>query len=156
MTPAAQTMVRAGMRVCVPLLSSTVMPRSSTITTFSSSQTSTPSLASCFAAPADSLVPNAPSTLSIASTSTMQVFMVSMVRKSFGSVRLASSAICPDISTPVAPAPTTAKVSHSVRSSSCCATSANSNAVRIRPRSSSASSIDFRPGAKRTKSSLPK
>jgi hypothetical protein len=73
------------------------------------------------------------------------------------SVYRASSAICPAISTPVGPAPTTTNVSRWLTSRPCEAnTSASSNAPKIRPRSSRASSIDFIPGAKRAKWSLPK
>ena len=51
---------------------------------------------------------------------------------------------------------TTAKVSHPSRSWSSSASSANSNADMIRPRSSSASSMDFSPGAAGSNSSCPK
>ena len=58
-----------------------------------------------------------------------------------------SSAIWPAISTPVGPAPTTTKVSARSASAGVRASSASSKAPKMRPRSSSASSIDFIPGA---------
>ena len=79
-----------------------------------------------------------------------------MVRNAPFSVRSASSAICPATSTPVGPAPTTTKVRRRSRSAGSVATSAASNAPRMRPRSSSASSMVFMPGAKVANSSLPK
>ena len=51
------------------------------------------------------------STVSTASTRMIRARVGSIRRKSFFRVRLASSAICPAISTPVGPAPTTTKVS---------------------------------------------
>ena len=69
------------------------------------------------------------------------------------SPRRESSAIWPAISTPVAPPPTTTKVSHARRASGSSSFSAISKAPKIRPRSSSASSIVFMPGANRANSS---
>ena len=67
---------------------------------------------------------------------------VLMARKSRRRVRCASSAICPAISTPVGPAPTTTKVSRwSTFSPRLAPSSASSKAPKIRPRSSSASSM---------------
>ena len=54
------------------------------------------------------------------------------------------------------PAPTTTKVSAWATSSGVVASSARSKAVKIRPRSSRASSMVFMPGAKSAKWSLPK
>ena len=93
--------------------------------------------------------------MSTASTRMIRAWVGSIRRKSFFSVRLASSAICPAISTPVGPAPTTTKVSARSASAGVCASSASSKAPKIRPRSSSASSIDFIPGAWRANWSLP-
>ena len=67
-----------------------------------------------------------------------------------------SSAIWPAISTPVGPAPTTTKVISRSISLGVLASSAHSKAPKIRPRSSSASSIDFIPGAYWANWSLPK
>ena len=58
-----------------------------------------------------------------------------------------SSAIRPAISTPVGPVPTTTKVSQRHRTSGSGSRLAISNAPKIRPRTSSASSRDFMPGA---------
>ena len=90
-TPGRPDHGAGGMRVRRAALVLDGEPRSSTSTTFSSSQTSTPSRSSCLAAPADSLVPKSPSTMSSASTSTIRDFVGSMVRKSLRSVRRASS-----------------------------------------------------------------
>jgi hypothetical protein len=79
-----------------------------------------------------------------------------MCRKFRWSARCESSAIWPAISTPVGPPPTTTKESHARRSSGSVTTSAASKAPKIRPRSSSASSIDFMPGAQSLNSSCPK
>ena len=82
---------------------------------------------------------------------------VSIARKSRLSVRCASSAIWPAISTPVGPAPTTTKVSRrSIVLGRVLASSAISKAPKIRPRSSSASSMLFMPGAYSANWSLPK
>ena len=86
----------------------------------------------------------------------MRARLVSMLRKSLRSVRRDSSAIWPAISTPVGPAPTTTKVIRRSISFGVLASSAHSNEPKIRPRSSSASSIDFMPGANWAKWSLPK
>ena len=93
--------------------------------------------------------------MSTASTRMMRALVGSIRRKSFFSVRWASSAICPAISTPVGPAPTTTKVRARSASTADSASSASSKAPKIRPRSSSASSIDFIPGAWRANPSLP-
>jgi hypothetical protein len=63
------------------------------------------------------------------------------------SARRESSAICPASSTPVGPAPTTTNVNQAARCSTSDSSSAISNAPKIRPRSSSASSIVFMPGS---------
>jgi hypothetical protein len=68
----------------------------------------------------------------------------------------ASSAIWPAISTPVGPAPTTTKVSSSSMSCSSSESSASSKAPKILPRSSSASSMLFMPGANLANSPCPK
>ena len=68
----------------------------------------------------------------------------------------AMSARAPASSTPVGPAPTTTKVSHSLRRSGSASRSAISKAVSRRLRISSASSIVFKPGAVRAHSGCPK
>ena len=72
--------------------------------------------------------------------------MSSIVWKSFGRTRRESSPIWPAISTPVGPPPTTTNVSHARRFSGSSSSAAISNAPRIRPRISRASSIVFIPG----------
>jgi hypothetical protein len=71
-------------------------------------------------------------------------------------VSRASSAICPAISTPVGPAPTTTKVSHPRRRSASDSISAASNALSICARTASALSSDFTSGATPRQSSWPK
>jgi len=68
----------------------------------------------------------------------------------------ASSAIWPTSSTPVGPAPTTTKVSHSARSTGSVASSAISKLDKILSRMYRESSIVFIPGANCANSSLPK
>ena len=86
----------------------------------------------------------------------MRAVVGSMLRKSLRSVRWASSAIWPAISTPVGPAPTTTKVSSRSISAWSLASSASSKAPKMRPRSSRASSMLFMPGANSANRSLPK
>src|SRR5215213_6435193 len=83
-------------------------------------------------------------------------FVVSMRRKSRRNVRCASSLIWPAISTPVGPAPTTTKVSHSSATAGSVHSSASSKDPKIRPRNSRASSMLFIPGANSENWSLPK
>jgi hypothetical protein len=71
-------------------------------------------------------------------------------------VSRAISPICPAISTPVGPAPTTTKVSQPVRAPASGSISAASNARRMRCRTASALSGDFTSGAKGRQSSCPK
>jgi len=82
-----------------------------------------------------------------ASRSTTRAVAGSMRRKLWRSERRANSAICPANSTPVGPAPTTTKVSQRRCRAGSDSRSAISKAPKIRPRSSSASSIVFIPGA---------
>ena len=86
----------------------------------------------------------------------MRAAAVSIRLKFEGRLWRDSSAIWPAISTPVGPAPMTTKVSHAARRSASSSSSASSNAPKIRPRTSSASSIVFMPGAWRANSSRPK
>ncbi|COX21572.1 Uncharacterised protein [Mycobacterium tuberculosis] len=79
-----------------------------------------------------------------------------MCRNAPFNVCSASSAICPAISTPVGPAPTTVNVSSLARRSGSLDRSACSKALNMRPRNSNASSMDFMPGANSAKWSLPK
>ena len=96
------------------------------------------------------------STAGSASTRITRALRGSMCLNCPGSVRWASSAIWPAISTPVAPAPTTTKVSQRSTSSWLVCRSASSNAPKMRARSSRASSTLFIPGAKSANWSLPK
>ena len=132
------------------------MPHSSTSTTIAPSCTSTPSFSSAFLVFSPSVLPNGGSTCGAASSSTTRARRVLIRRKSWRSVRCASSTIWPAISTPVGPAPTTTKVSSRSISSSLSEISASSKAPKIRPRSSSASSMLFMPGANSANWSLPK
>ena len=91
-----------------------------------------------------------------ASSSTIRACVGSKRRKLWRSARRESSAIWPASSTPVGPAPTIANVSHGSRAAASGSSSAISKAPKIRPRSSSASSIVFIPGAWRAYSSWPK
>ncbi len=147
--------MRASIRVELPSGSVTVMPVASTSVTLVPSRTSTPMSVSRLRAAPPSRSPNEGSTVSTASTRMIRAWVGSIRRKSFFRVRLASSAIWPAISTPVGPAPTTTKVSARSASAGVCASSASSKAPKIRPRSSSASSMDFIPGAWRANWSLP-
>ena len=115
----------------------------------------TPKFSSELNALADSFSGNAASTRSPASTRSTRVRLVSKLRKSFW-VSRAISAICPAISTPVGPAPTTTKVSWRSRSASVSATSAVSKARRICARMCSAPSSDFSSAACSCHSGWPK
>ena len=79
-----------------------------------------------------------------------------MVRKLRRSVSRASSAICPDISTPVGPAPTTTNVSCAWRASGSSIISAASNARRISARTAIALSSVLTSAAYSRQSSCPK
>ena len=154
-TPAAQTLVRASMRLEPPSGPLTVMPVASTSVTIVPRRTSTPIAVSRRRAASPSRSPKVGSTASAASSRMMRACRGSMRRKSLRRVRWASSAIWPAISTPVGPAPTTTKVRARSRSAGVRASSASSKAPKMRPRSSRASSIDFMPGACRANSSWP-
>ena len=80
----------------------------------------------------------------------------SMLRKLRRSVSWASSAICPDISTPVGPAPTTTKVRCACRSSESGMISAASKARRISARTAIALSSVLTSAANSRQSSCPK
>ena len=125
-------------------------------TTLALSCTSTPMPSSSCRAWVDSASPKWLSTAPAASSRTTLVVAGSKLRKLPLSVRRESSAICPAISTPVAPAPTTTKVSQASRASGSVSSSASSYAPKILPRSSRASSMVFMPGAYSAKWSLPK
>ena len=105
---------------------------------------------------AESLSPNVARGASPPSNRSTCALAGSILRKFRFSDRRESSAIWPAISTPVGPAPITANVSHARRSSGSSSISAISNAPKMRPRSSRASSTVFIPGAKRANSSCPK
>ena len=150
-TPAAHTLHTDSTRSVEPSLRLTVKPCESTSVTIASVQISTPRLSSDLRADPPSASPKLGSTSGPPS--------MRMTRACFGSIRRnsptrvfdASSRICPAISTPVGPAPTTANVRNRDRSSPSGASSASSNAPKIRARSSSASSMVFMPGAWRAK-----
>ena len=135
----------------VPSESLTVRPLRSTSVTIASSWISTPIFSSRAAAFLPSFSPIGGSTCGAASSRITRALVVSMWRNAPLRVWSASSAICPAISTPVGPAPTTVKVSSFSRRLGSLDRSACSNAPRMRPRSSSASSIDFIPGANSAK-----
>jgi hypothetical protein len=133
-----------------------VTPSASTPTTVLLVSTVTPSRSSDRAAFAESEGGNVVSTRSAVSTSRTLPARGSIARKSRRSVSRASSAICPAISTPVGPAPTTTNVSQAARRSRSGSSSAASNALRIRPRALRALSSDFTSSAYSRQSSLPK
>ena len=108
----------------------------------------TPSFSSARSALAESDGGKPVSTRSAPSTSSTRALAVSARRKS-RTLSWAISAICPAISTPVGPAPTTTNVSHARRRSASGSHSAASSAVRMRVRMSSAPSSDFSSGALR-------
>ena len=107
------------------------------------------------AAMADGFGPNEASGALPPSNSRTRASSGLMCRYSSRSVLVATSRICPASSTPVGPAPTTAKVSQRRRSAGSVAHSATSNAPNTRRRIFSASSIDFIPGANAAYSSCP-
>ena len=154
-TPAAHITVRASMRV-VLLCSIVATPFSSTPVTRAPVRTSTPSFSSCTCAFADSSGGNAGSTRSPPSSNNTRAARESKRRNSPASVWRAISASVPASSTPVAPAPITAKVSHARRGSSPVSRSACSNASSTRRRIAKASSSVFNPGACAAQASLPK
>ena len=116
----------------------------------------TPSFSSERAAFAESFGGKPGRTRSTASTSRMRAVRGSTLRKSRRSVSRASSPICPAISTPVGPAPTTTNVSHASRACASVSHSAASNALRSRLRTTSALSSDFTSAAYSRHSSWPK
>jgi len=130
-------------------------PRGVDVDDLRTRRTSTPILVSRSTARPPSFSPKAPSTAGAASSRITRASVGSIRRKSRLRVRLASSEICPAISTPVGPAPTTTKVIRRSTSAGVEASSASSKEPKMRPRSSSASSIDFIPGAWRANWSLP-
>ena len=146
-TPADHTLVCDSMRRIVPSESLTVMPLRSTSVTMAPSWISTPIFSSLACAFLPSFSPMGGSTAGAASSRITRAVVESICRNAPLSVWSASSAICPAISTPVGPAPTTMKVSSFSRRAGSLDRSACSNAPRMRARSSSASSIDFMPGA---------
>ncbi len=155
-TPAAQTTVRAETRSVSPSGARTVTPRASTSITVRESIGLTPIRSSERRARSDSAGGKLESTRSPASTSTMHPLPGSAVRKLRRRLSRASSAICPAISTPVGPAPTTTNESQEPRSSSERAISAASNALRIAERVTSALSSDLTSWANSPHASWPK
>ena len=99
------------MRRSVPSESLTVMPLRSTSVTIASSWISTPIFSSRAAARWPSFSPIDGSTAGAASSRITRALVESMCRNAPFRVWSANSAICPAISTPVGPAPTTVNVS---------------------------------------------
>ena len=155
-TPAAHKIVSAAMRLVDPSGVMTVRPVPSRSVTRVRKRTSTPFERSRSWVSVDSAGWNDGRTRSAASSRMTRLVEGAMLRNSPRRVRLASSAICPAISTPVGPAPTTTNVSALATCAAVPASSARSKAVKIRPRSSRASSTVFMPGANSAKWSLPK
>ena len=133
------------------------MPVSSTSTTFVPSSTSTPILCSWRSAFVDRWSPNVGQhRVERVDQDDPRLLRVDVAELARRRCRCASSAIWPAISTPVGPAPTTTNVSHRSTAAGSVSSSASSNAPKIRPRSSSASSMLFMPGANSANPSLPK
>ena len=110
-TPADQTLHADSIRRVVPSESLTVNPFRSTLVTMAPSWISTPIFSSRAAARLPSFSPIGGSTAGAASSKITRALVESMCRNEPFSVYSASSAICPAISTPVGPAPTTVNVS---------------------------------------------
>ncbi len=141
-TPAAQTTVCVAMR-SMPVGDSTSMPSPSMLVTRVPVRTWTPMRSSAVLGFQGQAITERPEDLLVGFDEEHDSALGSIARKSFASVRRASSAICPATSHPVGPPPTTAKVSHLRRSASDGADSASSNAAKIRRRRLRASSIVF-------------
>ena len=110
-TPAAQILVAVTIRSVRPSLCCTVIAPSSTSVTIAPSTTSTPSPSSSVLGPGAELGAERRQHLRGGVEQDHRAPTgVLIARKSRRSVRWASSAICPAISTPVGPAPTTTKV----------------------------------------------
>ena len=150
-TPAPQSTVPAW-SVSPP----TFTPPASIDSTRTPVRTSTPSSSSCARARADSGGSNGVRIRSAISTNTTRTALRSRRRKSTARMSRDRSAIAPASSTPVGPPPTTTNVSWRWRSTGSVARSAASSAVSTRPRTSSASSRSFSPGANLAHSSCPK
>ena len=123
--------VLAMIRSVAPSGSTTVTESSSIPTTVRLSSVVTPSPSSERCALAEREGGKLVSTRSSASIMMTRAVRESMARKLRRSVSRASSAICPDISAPVGPAPTTTKVSCARRASESSIISAASKARRI-------------------------
>ena len=155
MTPAAQMTLCVAIRSALPA-PSIVTPSASMPITIRLVSTVTPIRSSERAAFADNEGGKVVSTRSAASTSTIRAERGSIVRNSRLSVSRASSAICPAISTPVGPAPTTTNVSQAARRAESGSASAASNALSNRLRATRALSSDFTSAACSRQSSWPK
>jgi len=155
-TPAAQIRVIAGIVRSAPAPSRTEIESTSRSVTIVRTWISTPSRSSAFDALPERRALKVGRIRSAPSNSMIRACAGSKCRKLRASELRASSPICPASSTPVGPPPTIAKVSHAARRASSVSHSAISNAPKIRPRSRSASSIVFIPGAHCSKRSLPK
>ena len=150
-TPAAQITVAA--KILSPPI---VTPSLSHPVTGEPRRTVTPSFSSDWRAYSDSDASKAGRTRGPASTRITWALRGSMRRKSAARVKWASSAMVPASSTPVGPPPTmTNRMSRSSLVPSV-VVSAFSKAIRIRRRTSVASSIVFRPDAAAAQSSWPK
>jgi len=137
-----------GEAICNPVASMAV--------TRALSRTCTPSFCNCSRARWLSDSGMACSTRGPPSISSTSALLGSMRRNSPSSVWRAISASVPAISTPVGPAPITAKVSSARRRTGSVSTSAASKLTSTRRRISKASARVFRPGAIGSQASLPK
>ena len=155
-TPAAHTLHWEAMVSAVPSFCLRVTPSASTPVTKAFMRSSTPSFSRDLRALAPSFSPKGGSGADAPSTRTTRALVGSMLRNSPLRVLEASSRICPAISTPVGPAPTTTKVRRRSTTAGSVACSACSKAPKMRALSSRASSMVFMPGANTAKWSLPK
>ena len=119
-------------------------------------RTVTPSRSSCLVADADWPGGYVGRIRSTASTRSIRASWGRIDRKSDRRVSFAISPSAPASSTPVGPPPTITNVIHARRRSGSASRSAASNAIRIRRRISTASSMVLRPGANGAHSSCPK
>ena len=131
-------------------------PFSSIASTGACVRTSTPRRLRAFCAFFANASGKAVSILGAASTRIIRAEVGSILRKSDARALWASSAIAPDISTPVGPAPTKTNVISARCISRSGSISAASNARRILRRIAVASGIDFKPGANGSHASCPK
>ncbi len=130
-TPAAQIFVTASIRRRPPSASLTSIPVASIPSTMAPSWTSMPSFSSLVFVFLDSRSAKPGSTRGAASSRMIRASRGSIRRKSPWSVRCASSAIWPAISTPVGPAPTMTNVMSRCRTAGSSSSSASSKAPKM-------------------------